>query len=321
MYYQTAEGTEGESDVDEVNQVDEESDEEMKNKFSEEMDESLIRKKTLQDFAVSTSQPAVKRIKKTPPVQSIKPSNDPEKEIPSKKKKIEEIDPNAFITLPTVVLQSSIPETEQGNEEDEEEANERQMTLAEAFADDDVVEQFKEEKTRIVSASVPSAIDLTLPGWGEWGGTGLKISKRKKKRFIIKPPPAPKRKDENQGNLILNEDKAPSLRKQQVSELPHPFRSVSAFESTIRAPVTSTFVPQTAVRKLTEPKVITKVGTVIQPMTEDVLISTAKPEADSDEEDEKKPAPVRGKQRNNRSNTAAARAQKSKPYNKPLKKK
>ena len=85
MYYQTAEGTEGESDVDEVNQVDEESDEEMKNKFSEEMDESLIRKKTLQDFAVSTSQPAVKRIKKTPPVQSIKPSNDPEKEIPSKK--------------------------------------------------------------------------------------------------------------------------------------------------------------------------------------------------------------------------------------------
>merc|ERR1712071_395956 len=110
--------TEGESDVDEVNQVDEESDEEMKNKFSEEMDESLIRKKTLQDFAVSTSQPAVKRIKKTPPVQSIKPSNDPEKEIPSKKKKIEEIDPNAFITLPTVVLQSSIPETEQGNEED-----------------------------------------------------------------------------------------------------------------------------------------------------------------------------------------------------------
>ena len=115
-----------------------------------------------------------------------------------------------------MVLQSSIPETEQGNEEDEEEANERQMTLAEAFADDDVVEQFKEEKTRIVSASVPSAIDLTLPGWGEWGGTGLKISKRKKKRFIIKPPPAPKRKDENQGNLILNEDKAPSLRKQQV---------------------------------------------------------------------------------------------------------
>ena len=90
------------------------------------------------------------------------------------------------------------------------------MTLAEAFADDDVVEQFKEEKKRAIDASAPKAIDLTLPGWGEWGGSGLKVSRRKKKRFIIAPPPVPKRKDENQGNLILNDDKNPAMRKQQA---------------------------------------------------------------------------------------------------------
>ncbi len=42
-------------------------------------------------------------------------------------------------------------------------------------------------------------IDLTLPGWGEWGGGGLKPSKRKRKRFIIKAPPPEKRRDENKG--------------------------------------------------------------------------------------------------------------------------
>jgi len=220
--------------------------------------------------------------------------------------------------MPAVALKSSIAVTEEGaDEEDDEEAaaNERRMTLAEAFADDDVVEQFKQDKVRVVNASTPAAIDLTLPGWGEWGGSGLKVSRRKRKRFIIKPPPAPKRKDENKGNLILNEDKNPEMRKQQVNQLPFPFRSVSAYESMIRAPVTSTFIPQTAVRKLAEPKIIKKIGTVIEPMTEEVLISTAKHEADSAEEDDKTVPNKQGQKRKDR------RRQKSKPYNKPLKKK
>lgn len=135
---------------------------------------------------------------------------------------MEEIDPNAFLSMPTV-LKSSVAVTEEGGEEEDEEevaASERRMTLVEAFAEDDVIEQFKEDKNRVVNASIPAAIDLTLPGWGEWGGSGLKISKRKRKRFIIKPPPAPKRKDENKGNLILNEDKNPDMRKQQVCSRP-----------------------------------------------------------------------------------------------------
>ena len=71
--------------------------------------------------------------------------------------------------------------------------------------------------------------------------------------------------------------------KSQVNDLPFPFRSAVAFESTIRAPVTSTFIPETAVRKLATPKVITKIGTVIAPMTDEVLISTTNRSKESDD--------------------------------------
>ena len=60
-----------------------------------------------------------------------------------------------------------------------------------------------------------------------------------------------------------------------MSELPFPFRSVAAFESSVRAPVTATFVPQAAVRKLAEPRVITKMGTAIPAMTRDILVASS----------------------------------------------
>jgi U3 small nucleolar RNA-associated protein 14 len=133
-------------------------------------------------------------------------------------KLITDIDPFKFISMSeATVLNSSVPVTEEGNEEEEDEELQRRMTLAEAFADDDVIEEFKEEKKQVVNASAPKDIDLTLPGWGEWGGSGLKISKRKKSKFIIKAPPAPKRRDDNRANVIINEDKNINMRRQQVS--------------------------------------------------------------------------------------------------------
>ena len=57
--------------------------------------------------------------------------------------------------------------------------------------------------------------------------------------------------------------------------MPFPFRSVAAFESSVRAPVTATFVPQAAVRKLAEPRVITKMGTAIPAMTRDILVASS----------------------------------------------
>lgn len=144
------------------------------------------------------------------------------------KKKPVDIDPNRFVTMTsTRIAGSSVPLTDHyasedsGSDDDEDggdgAAESRRMTLAEAFAEDDVVHQFGEEKKRVVDAGAPKVIDLTLPGWGDWGGSGLRVSKRKRKRFIIKPPPPVKRRDDNQGHLILNEDKSEQMRGRLVS--------------------------------------------------------------------------------------------------------
>lgn len=196
--------------------------EEMKTKFSEELDEDLVQKKTIEDFASAVQTKKRKRPEPKVPTCKAAPVAELKTEVEKEKKErvSTDIDPNKFVTMTNaVVLKSSVPSTEEGgDEEDEEEqaASERRMTLAEAFAEDDVVDQFREEKKKIVDANAPKDIDLTLPGWGEWGGSGLKVSRRKKKLFLIKAPPAPKRRDDNQGNLILNEDKCPAMRRQKV---------------------------------------------------------------------------------------------------------
>lgn len=71
-------------------------------------------------------------------------------------------------------------EAEDDNDIDTEE--QQRLTIAQAFADDDVIEEFSKEKEDVVDKNKPKDIDLSLPGWGSWGGEGIKISKKKKNR-------------------------------------------------------------------------------------------------------------------------------------------
>ena len=86
-------------------------------------------------------------------------------------------------------------------------------------ADDDVAVDFAKEKKAAREAARPKTIDLTLPGWGSWGGDGLTVSKRKRKRFTVRAKPEAPRKDANKGNLILNETKSEALRSHQPDPL------------------------------------------------------------------------------------------------------
>jgi len=189
---------------------------------------------------------------------------DDSKKAPEKKN----LDPDNFMTVETKELRSELPEIYGYNEDDdvsEDEADQRRV-IAEAFAEDDVAADFRAEKAKLIEATKPKDVDLTLPGWGEWGGGGLKPSKKKRKRFTIKAPPAEKRRDENKGNLIINVDKDDKIRAHKVGKVPFPFQSVSDFEASIRAPIGDTFLPRTAFLKMVRPKVETKVGEVIEPM-------------------------------------------------------
>ena len=219
------------SSADDMEEVDEQNNatesKEMQQEYSEELDEGLIRKSTMEDFEQHSEVVEKKRKRGKKGKKDVNGTECQLKEekrntidIQREKKTTTDIDPSKFILKKDVtVINSSVPVTEEGVEEEDDEEEQRRMTLAEAFADDDVVEQFKEEKKRIVDAAAPKDIDLTLPGWGEWGGAGVKVSKRKKKQFIIKAPLAPRRRDDNKGNLIINEDRNVTMRGQQVSVL------------------------------------------------------------------------------------------------------
>lgn len=122
--------------------------------------------------------------------------------------------------------------------------------------------------------SQPQEIDLSLPGWGNWGGPNIKKNKmaRKKCRIILNVPKVVRRKPENQGRVIVFEHENEKLKKHLVKELPYPFTRVKDFEAIIRAPVSRTFVPMNAHLRLIQPAVKTKLGQVIEPMDENELV-------------------------------------------------
>ena len=138
--------------------------------------------------------------------------------------------------------------------------------IKEAFAGDDVIRDFLKEKREAMEASKPKDLDLTLPGWGEWGGMGLKPSAKKRRQFLIKAPEGPPRKDKNLPNVIINEKRNTRAAAHQVQALPHPFTHHQQFERTIQTPIGSTWNTQRAFQKLTMPKVVTRPGHVIKPI-------------------------------------------------------
>ncbi|XP_037367860.1 U3 small nucleolar RNA-associated protein 14 homolog A isoform X2 [Talpa occidentalis] len=182
-----------------------------------------------------------------------------------KKRKEQMIDLQNLLTTKSPSVKSLAVPTTIEDLEDEEDRDQKQM-IKEAFAGDDVIRDFLKEKREAVEASKPKDVDLTLPGWGEWGGMGLKPSAKKRRRFLIKAPEGPPRKDKNLPNVIINEKRNIHAAAHQVRVLPYPFTHHQQFERTIQTPIGSTWNTQRAFQKLTTPKIVTKPGHIIQPI-------------------------------------------------------
>uniref|UniRef100_A0A3B4AFY5 Uncharacterized protein n=1 Tax=Periophthalmus magnuspinnatus TaxID=409849 RepID=A0A3B4AFY5_9GOBI len=161
--------------------------------------------------------------------------------------------------------------TEEAEEEDLEDEIHQRGLIKEAFAGDDVVSDFLKEKRKQEAAGKPKVIDLTLPGWGEWGGLGLKPSKNKRRKFRIKTGPVVQRKDSKLPEVIMSEQRDKSITPHQVSSLPFPFDNHTQFESTIRCPLGRTWNSEKTVKKVTQAKVVTQLGAIIEPMGREEL--------------------------------------------------
>ncbi|XP_065310457.2 U3 small nucleolar RNA-associated protein 14 homolog A-like [Dermacentor albipictus] len=230
------------------------------------LDETLERKRTLKDLESFSKD-------KTPKV-SQKRSLVPQPPQPEAKPDKVEVDPTKFLQVKQQILKSRAPDlggTAEDALDDEDIENEQAVTIAEAFADDDVISAFREEKKAQVKQDTPQGVDLFLPGWGSWGGGGIKVDRKKRRKFFVKPPPAPPRKDQTLGNVIISEAQDEKLEAHQVDALPFPFNNVSQFESVISHPVGSLWNPETSFRELTAPKVVAKIGQVIEPIDTDAL--------------------------------------------------
>ncbi|XP_053228998.1 U3 small nucleolar RNA-associated protein 14 homolog A-like [Podarcis raffonei] len=143
----------------------------------------------------------------------------------------------------------------------------QRQVIWEAFASDNVVANFMKEKRRAEQNSKPKVINLVLPGWGEWGGAGLRPSKMKKRRFLIKPAAGSPRKNRHLPNVILSEQRNILAGVHQVNQLPFPFENSKQFERSIQAPMGPTWNTQRAFQRLTAPHIVTQPGHIIQPIS------------------------------------------------------
>lgn len=190
------------------------------------------------------------------------------------------IDPNKVTTLVFTQkkgnsggFNDALIDDEAAEYDEEDAAAERQLTISQAFEDDDIVADFNRDKSKD-SELKNTELQLALPGWGSWAGNGIskEVMERRNKRLLLKLAAPEKRRDENKDNLYLNESASKQARQHMVSSIPFPFRSLADYEASIRAPVGRNFVPETAFRMLTRPAVITRKGQVIEPMTESELV-------------------------------------------------
>lgn len=193
-----------------------------------------------------------------------------------KKKRKRGIELKEVLTKETKDIQVPIAPTVEEPEDSEEQLDQRGL-IKEAFAGDDVISDFLKDKRTQENAAKPKVVDLTLPGWGEWGGTGLKPSRGKRRRFRVKeaPPPRPRR-DQNLPSVIITEKRNSAISLHQVNSLPFPFENQVQFESTIRVPLGRTWNTERTVKKITKPRVVTQLGAIIEPMAREELLKDKK---------------------------------------------
>ncbi|XP_063353209.1 U3 small nucleolar RNA-associated protein 14 homolog A [Pelmatolapia mariae] len=208
---------------------------------------------------------------KGPVVPQHPPATENGQKTGKSRKRRKGIELKQVLTKGAQVLQVSFAPTIEDAEDSEEKLDQRGL-IKEAFAGDDIISDFLKEKRKQEDAGKPKVVDLTLPGWGEWGGGGLQPSCRKRRKFRRKMTPPTPRKDKHLPGVIISEKRSSSIRLHQVNALPFPFESPSVFENTIRSALGRTWNTEHTVKKVTKPKVVTKLGAIIEPMTREELV-------------------------------------------------
>ncbi|KAJ3076227.1 hypothetical protein HDU98_004840 [Podochytrium sp. JEL0797] len=137
-----------------------------------------------------------------------------------------------------------------------------------AFANDNVAAEFEDEKEKVVKEDAPEVVDNTLPGWGSWAGDGVAPKTNLVTSLKSKPDSiaATKRKDAKLAHVLINEKRVRNAAKYLAKDLPFGYESREQYEQAIRMPLGVEWNTTSSHARLTAPKVVTKMGTVINPL-------------------------------------------------------
>eukprot|EP01133_Synstelium_polycarpum_P003716 gene3716-4283_t len=145
--------------------------------------------------------------------------------------------------------------------------------LLEAFAEDQVEEEFVQQKREIIQEDLPAEAPKALPGWGSWAGEGIKVKQVdqtliKKQRQEKMKVAAQKRIDAKNSRVIIDEVASTnSVGKYLLSKTPAHFKTTEQYESTLATPLGKDWNTRSAYEKLIEPKVTVIAGTYIKPVS------------------------------------------------------
>ena len=149
-----------------------------------------------------------------------------------------------------------------------------QDLVRKAFAGDEVVANFEQEKRATAQEEDEKIIDNTLPGWGSWTGAGIgkKAERRNKGKVLTKVPgiAAEKRQDAKLDRVIINEKRVKKNSKYLASSLPHPFETRQQYERSLRLPVGPEWTTKETFQGMTKPRILMKPG-VIAPMSKPMI--------------------------------------------------
>lgn len=172
----------------------------------------------------------------------------------------------------TLIISSELMNNNDDDDDDEDEDDEQHKLISEAFENDDVVAEFKKAKSELNEQEQPKDIQLYLPGWNDWAGPGIKVNRRKKSKYKIKAKKLPRR-DDNLGNVIISEQAEDKIRELQLRKVPRGLKDEDQLTKKLCKPTAATFINQSVYKNKTRPKIVSKLGARIEPMSQKLLKS------------------------------------------------
>ncbi|KAJ5893792.1 hypothetical protein N7495_005483 [Penicillium taxi] len=170
------------------------------------------------------------------------------------------------------VAKNKVPDYESDDEDSVPVLLKNHDLVKRAFAGDEVVQDFEQEKMDTIEDEGDKVVDNTLAGWGSWAGEGVSKKAQKKKRFLtkmegVKPE---QRKDAKLARVIINEKRVKKNVKYMASQLPHGYETKTQYERSLRMPLGPEWSTKQTYQSETKPRVMVKQG-IIKPMEKPML--------------------------------------------------